>query len=79
MTQVDAKRSRRATLGGMTDLDASTLVGTGEAARRVGVARQSLARWVLEGRLTPTLRTPGGHLRWDVDDLRRQLTVLSDR
>jgi excisionase family DNA binding protein len=58
----------------MTDAEAPpTLVGTGEAARRLGVARTTLARWVTEGRLTPTARTMGGHLRWDMDDLRNQL------
>jgi len=62
------------TIGGMAAADSpSTLVGTGEAARRLGIARTTLARWVTEGRLKPTVRTMGGHLRWDMTDLRSQL------
>ncbi|WP_300007466.1 NUDIX domain-containing protein [Pseudonocardia sp.] len=49
------------------------LVTTTEAAQKVGVSARSLARWVQEGRVQPTVRTPGGHLRWDVEQLRRQL------
>lgn len=49
------------------------LVTTTDAAREVGVSARSLARWAQEGRVRPTVRTPGGHLRWDVDQLRRQL------
>ena len=54
-----------------------TLVGTGEAARELGVARNALTRWVAEGRVAPTFRTAGGHLRWDVGDLRSQLDALT--
>lgn len=49
------------------------LVSTQEAARAIGISARSLARWAQEGTVTPTLTTPGGWLRWDVDDLRRQL------
>lgn len=53
---------------------ADKLVTTTEAARAVGVSARSLARWAHEGTVEPTVRTPGGHLRWDIDQLRRQLT-----
>lgn len=50
-----------------------TLVGTVEAARQIGVAYQTLSDWAAKGRYAPAERTPGGHARWDVADLRRQL------
>lgn len=48
-------------------------VSTGEAAREIGVGRATLARWWSDGLVTPALVTAGGHARWDVDDLKRQL------
>jgi 8-oxo-dGTP pyrophosphatase MutT (NUDIX family) len=50
------------------------LVGTGAAARAVGVDPATLWRWAKVGRVTPELRTAGGQLRWDVAQLRQQLT-----
>lgn len=55
------------------------LVPTGDAARAIGVGRSTLARWMAEGLVKPALVTPGGHARWDVDDLRRQLDELRKR
>jgi len=55
------------------------LVPTGDAARAIGVGRSTLARWMAEGLVKPALVTPGGHARWDVDDLRRQLAELQER
>lgn len=49
------------------------LVTTGVAARELGVGLSTLQRWAHEGYVVPALVTPGGHFRWDVDDLRRQL------
>jgi len=51
-------------------------VPTGDAAKAIGVAHSTLARWWKEGRVTPALVTPGGHARWDVADLREQLRAL---
>lgn len=48
-------------------------VPTGVAAKAIGVGHSTLARWWAEGKVTPALVTPGGHARWDVEDLRRQL------
>jgi 8-oxo-dGTP pyrophosphatase MutT (NUDIX family) len=48
-------------------------VTTGVAARALGVDEATLWRWAQQGQVTPLLRTPGGHLRWDIDQLRRQL------
>lgn len=60
------------------------LVGTTEAARAVGVHYGTLSRWAKERIVQPAERTAGGsvrpgHLRWDVDDLRRQLAVNDER
>ena len=49
------------------------LVGSGEAAKRLGVSRRSLARWVRAGLLEPDLKTPGGQYRWDVDRVRAEM------
>lgn len=52
------------------------LVGTGEAAQKLGVSRTTLARWAATGSITPAARTLGGHLRWNLDELRQQLASL---
>lgn len=49
------------------------LVSTGVAAREIGVAHYTLFRWWQDGIVTPVLVTPGGHARWDLDELRAQL------
>lgn len=49
------------------------LVGTGEAARHLGVDRSTLGRWVAAGIITPARRTAGGQYRWDLDELDAQL------
>jgi predicted site-specific integrase-resolvase len=63
----------------MCDRDAVTssegvkLVPTDVAAKAIGVSRRSLVRWWNDGDVTPALVTPGGHARWDIADLKRQL------
>lgn len=52
------------------------LVPTGIAAKAIGVSRGTLARWWSEGTVAPALVTPGGHARWDIEDLREQLRAL---
>ena len=52
---------------------AKRLVPTREAAEEIGVSTATLLRWVKERRITPTEQTLGGHYRWDLDDLRRQI------
>lgn len=49
------------------------LVTTGEAARALGIAPTTLARWAGSGLVTPALRTRGGHYRWNLTALREQL------
>ena len=53
---------------------AKRYVGTGEAADYLGVTRQTLQRWVADGIVTPSWRTPRrGDMRWNLDDLDSQL------
>jgi excisionase family DNA binding protein len=54
------------------------LVHTSEAAKVLGISARSIARWAAEGRITPDLKTPGGHMRWNIDGLRRQLRELDN-
>jgi DNA-binding transcriptional MerR regulator len=54
----------------------SELVPTGVAARAVGVHLRTLQRWVKEGLIEPDVVTPGGHMRWDVQRLLRQIQDL---
>ncbi|WP_037363781.1 MULTISPECIES: MerR family transcriptional regulator [Amycolatopsis] len=49
------------------------LLPTAEAAKAIGVDRRTLQRWWKAGDVTPEVVTPGGHARWDVDALKRQL------
>lgn len=55
------------------------LVTTAEAAKYLGINRTTLARYAREGILKPTLRLPTGHLRWNLDDIRRQLDDLREQ
>ncbi|MCG3756675.1 MerR family transcriptional regulator [Amycolatopsis sp. Poz14] len=49
------------------------LVPTADAAKAIGVDRRTLQRWWKAGEVSPEVVTPGGHARWDVEDLKRQL------
>lgn len=51
---------------------------TSEAADALGVSRRSLARWAQDGVVRPAMTTPGGHFRWDVDQLRTQLQTAPE-
>lgn len=52
------------------------LVSTGEAARMLGVNLRTLQRWASEGQIKPDWITPGGHMRWDVERLLRDIEQL---
>lgn len=49
------------------------LVSSAVAARTLGVSRRSLTRWARDGVVVPAVVTPGGWLKWDLAELRRQL------
>lgn len=51
----------------------SAYVTTAQAAKAIGVDRRTLQRWAAEGQVKPALVTPGGHHRWDVEELKDQL------
>jgi 8-oxo-dGTP pyrophosphatase MutT (NUDIX family) len=51
------------------------LITSGEAGQALGVDSSTLIRWARDGRITPASKTLGGHLRWDLDDLRQQIQV----
>ncbi len=53
------------------------LVSTGAAARALSIDRTTLGRWAAAGSVVPASRTVGGHLRWDVEQLRRQIEKLA--
>lgn len=54
------------------------LVGTGTAAREVGVDPATLWRWAKSGYVRPELYTAGRQARWDIAKLRRQLDGLQE-
>jgi DNA-binding transcriptional MerR regulator len=55
------------------DTVTSDYVSTGAAAAEIGVTSTTLLDWAAKGIVTPATRTAGGHYRWKLDDLRRQL------
>ncbi|WP_285613247.1 MerR family transcriptional regulator [Actinokineospora globicatena] len=52
------------------------LVSTGDAAKELGIHRETLRAWWRAGMVTPAEETVGGHARWDVDQLRRDIRAL---
>lgn len=55
------------------------LLTSSELADQLGVSQRTITRYALEGKLTPAEITIGGHYRWDLDDVRRQLRELRKR
>lgn len=55
------------------------LVGTREAARRLGISMRALQHWARTGQVKPALVTPGGVYRWRVSEVERQLAELRER
>lgn len=50
------------------------LVSTSQAAKELGIAARTLQGWATRGEVKPDFVTQGGHYRWDVERLRRELT-----
>jgi DNA-binding transcriptional MerR regulator len=61
----------------MTTKSPGDLVTTSVAARSLGIDPSTLTRWVHSGVVTPARRTAGGHFRWDLDDLARQMDEIT--
>jgi DNA-binding transcriptional MerR regulator len=57
-------------------IESVTDVSTSQAATQMGLSPRTLQHWARKGLVQPALVTAGGHYRWDVDDLRRQLHEL---
>lgn len=51
---------------------------TGTAAAALSVDRATLFRWAQDGRVKPAETTLGGHMRWDVEELREQVRRLTE-
>jgi hypothetical protein len=64
---------------GRQDVGVPDLVHTSDAAKALGISARSIARWAAEGRITPDLVTPGGHMRWNIANLRQQLEEARER
>ena len=54
------------------------LVNTETAAADLGVDRTTLFRWYQRRYVTPAVVTPSGHLRWDLQHLRWQLSTRKE-
>ena len=50
---------------------------TSAAARFLGIDPSTLTRWVHSGVVKPARRTAGGHFRWDLEDLARQMDEIN--
>lgn len=59
------------------DADPVRLVSTTQAAKALGIHQSTLSRWASAGHVHPTQKTVGGHMRWDVEDLRRQVEKIT--
>jgi excisionase family DNA binding protein len=51
----------------------AALLTTTQAAAELGISRRTLAGWWADGKVKPAFVTAGGHARWDLADLRRQI------
>jgi excisionase family DNA binding protein len=56
----------------------NALITTGQAARELGVSAATLTRWAASGKAVPAQRTAGGHYRWKLADLRRQVRGIPE-
>lgn len=54
-------------------------VTTGQAARALGISVRAMQMWVEKGLIQPDYRTPGGHMRWDVERLKDEFRNPSRR
>jgi excisionase family DNA binding protein len=54
------------------------LLSSGDAARALGISKMTLLRAARRGEIVPTLRTPGGFLRFHPDDVSTYARRLSE-
>lgn len=55
------------------------VVTTSELARALGLSPRSIQRYVQDELIRPEYVTPGGHYRWNVDNVLEQLRKLRER
>ena len=55
------------------------LLTTSQLARALGLSLSSIKRYISAGQIRPDLTTPGGHYRWNVESVRRQLRELQQQ
>jgi DNA-binding transcriptional MerR regulator len=56
--------------------DPDRLLTTSEAAKAIGVSRETLASYARRGLLRPAFRLPTGQLRWRLSSLEQQLAEV---
>lgn len=49
------------------------VVTTGALAKELGVSTAAIHKWALAEWITPEFTTPGGHYRWNAENVREQL------
>lgn len=59
--------------------DQRKLLRPSQVAAALGVNPATVSRWVQSGTLVPAERTAGGHARFILDDVRRQLAEARER
>jgi DNA-binding transcriptional MerR regulator len=79
VTDGEVARPMRRIRGIVLPVGDEGLVSSGVAAKQLGVDISALSRWVKEGKVVPAQRTVGGHYRWDMAQLRRQLKASDER
>lgn len=57
----------------------SRLISSSELARELGITRQTIARWVQRGVITPASVTARGQARFDMEQAKRELRVHTRR
>jgi DNA-binding transcriptional MerR regulator len=55
------------------------LVTTRELARQIGLSERTIQRYRAEGLITPEIESKGGHARWDVESVKRQLRAMRQK
>ncbi len=56
-----------------------SLLTASEAARYAGVTTRTLIRWAEKGKLAQPKRTPGGHRRWPLADIKAAMSDNENR
>lgn len=55
------------------------MLTSAQAAKVLGISARTLTRYAERGQLIPTLTLPSGHLRWSLEDIRRQMRELREQ